>query len=155
MGQQARVNEPFNLFGMTQSTGWIPPSVIEPNSPSFDRVVAYNFPATGYGVFGATTSIVFELSSLRTLPRRPIIEAFSDRHDVDAIYLSPGNPPKIIVLTSHKSYERTAMSELFERELNLIDQLKNFSVEVDFVPLLGRDPDDLTPKGATVLYSRE
>ena len=85
---------------------------------------------------------------------RALKEHFGDRDDVEAIYLNlERGHYRAIILTRHGHYERDAMSALFEREYRLRDQLEDVPIEIDYVPLLERHPEDLVPDTAAVCRS--
>jgi hypothetical protein len=82
-------------------------------------------------------------------------EYFSDREDVEGIYLNDERGRSVVtVVTNHQQYNREAMYELLEREYNLRQQHRGVEIEINYLPRLDRDPADIIPDSAFVLYLR-
>lgn len=80
---------------------------------------------------------------------------FADREDVEMVFLSQTKHYfQIIVLTNHTHYERIAMMDLFDREGALRDEVGNAMLDIDYLPLLNREPGELIPTNALCVYEK-
>jgi hypothetical protein len=80
---------------------------------------------------------------------------YADRDDVEAVYLS-GQYGQMIatVITNHEHYQREAMYALFECEYRLRQESEEVDLEINYLPRLGRNIDELVSVDAVQVFPR-
>ena len=87
--------------------------------------------------------------------RERLKEYFTEREDVMAIYfVDKRSHYQAIVITNHEQYHREAMHALFECEYELMQQIGDIPLEIDYIPRLDRDFEDIVPTAATLIFRR-